>query len=74
MVDDHNIIITSSSWYVIAARDKGEHIALLEARKHVNWYLKGVSHVRDFKKRISALEKLSELHALAEEMKAQITD
>lgn len=58
----------------LAARDKGEHIALLEARKHVNWYLKGVSHVRDFKKRISALEKLSELHALAEEMKAQITD
>lgn len=58
----------------LAVEDKGEHIALLEARKHVNWYLKGVSHVRDFKKRISALEKLSELHALAEEMKAQITD
>lgn len=58
----------------LAVEDKGEHIALLEARKHVNWYLKGVSHVRDFKKRISALEKLSELHALAEEMKTQITD
>ena len=58
----------------LAVRDKGERVALLEARKHVNWYLKGVSHVRDFKKRISALETLSELCALAGEMKAQIPD
>ncbi len=57
----------------LAAADKGERVALLEARKHVNWYLKGVSHVRDFKKRISALERLSELYALTEEMKQQIS-
>lgn len=56
----------------LAARDKGERVALLEARKHVNWYLKGVPRVRDFKKRISALECLSELYALTEEMKQQI--
>ncbi len=57
----------------LAVADKGERVALLEARKHVNWYLKGVPHVRDFKKRISALERLSELYALAEEMKQQIS-
>ena len=58
----------------LAVADKGERVALLEARKHVNWYLKGVSHVRDFKKRISALTRLDELYALADEMKAQIPD
>ncbi len=57
----------------LAAADKGERVALLEARKHVNWYLKGVPRVRDFKKRISALERLAELYALAEEMKQQIS-
>ena len=56
----------------LAVADKGERVALLEARKHVNWYLKGVSHVRDFKKRISALTRLDELYALADEMKTQI--
>ena len=55
-----------------AVADKGERVALLEARKHVNWYLKGIPRVRDFKKRISALERLTELYALAEEMKEQI--
>lgn len=58
----------------LAVADKGERVALLEARKHVNWYLKGVSRVRDFKKRISALTRLDELYALADEMKAQIPD
>lgn len=57
-----------------AAQDKGERVALLEARKHVNWYLKGVPRVREFKKRISALERLDELYALAQEMKACISD
>lgn len=57
-----------------AAQDKGERVALLEARKHVNWYLKGVPHVREFKKRISALERLDELYTLAQEMKQCISD
>ena len=58
----------------LAAADKGERVALLEARKHVNWYLKGVPRVREFKQRVSALERLDELYALTEEMKRQIAD
>lgn len=57
-----------------AAQYKGERVALLEARRHVNWYLKGVPCVRDFKKRISALTTLDELYALAREMEEQISD
>ena len=29
---------------MLALEDKGEHIACLEARKHLAWYLRGVSH------------------------------
>lgn len=58
----------------LAAQDKGERVALLEARRHVNWYLKGVPRVRDFKKRIAALTTLDELYRLADQMKAQIAD
>lgn len=54
-----------------AMEDKGERIALLEARKHVNWYLKGVPGLKEYKKRVSALTKMEELYRLAEELKAR---
>jgi tRNA-dihydrouridine synthase B len=51
-----------------AAEYKGEHIAMLEARKHVSWYLKGMPSMREYKKRVSALSRFSELEALAQEL------
>ena len=57
----------------LAAADKGEHIALLEARRHVNWYLKGEPGLKPYKARISQLSFLSELHALAAELKNHYT-
>ena len=56
----------------LAAADKGEHIALLEARRHVNWYLKGVPGLKSYKIRVSQLSSLSELYMLAEELKAAV--
>lgn len=52
-----------------AAEDKSERVALLEARKHVNWYLKGVPHLKAYKARVSQLSTLSELQALTAELK-----
>ena len=54
----------------LAAQDKGEHIAMLEARKHVNWYLKGTSGLKMYKVRVSQLSRLEELYELAEESAA----
>ena len=54
----------------LAAQDKGEHIAMLEARKHVNWYLKGTSGLKMYKVRVSQLSRLEELYELAEEIAA----
>lgn len=39
----------------LAVADKGEHIALLEARKQLCWYLKGVSHANYYKEQIVRL-------------------
>ena len=53
----------------LAAAYKGERVAMLEARRHVNWYLKGQSGLKAFKMRICALERLEELYPLADELK-----
>ena len=53
----------------LAAEQKGERVAMLEARRHVNWYLKGQSGLKAFKMRICALERLEQLYPLAEEIK-----
>lgn len=52
----------------LAAADKGERVAMLEARKHVNWYLKGVPRLKEFKVRVSSLTTLRELYTLAEDL------
>lgn len=51
----------------LAAQHKGERIALLEARKHFAWYLKGVHGTKKLKARISALTSFAELDALLAE-------
>ncbi len=50
----------------LAAECKGERVAMLEARKHVNWYLKNTAGLKAFKVRVSQLSRLDELHALAD--------
>ena len=51
-----------------------EHIAMLEARRHVNCYLKYERGLKAFKTRICALERMEQLYALAEELKSAVTD
>ena len=54
----------------LAAAQKGEHIAMLEARRQVNDYLKRESGVKAFKTRICALTQMEQLYAIADELKA----
>lgn len=48
----------------LAAAHKGEHIAMLEARKHFAWYLKGVRGTKQLKARVSSLTSFAELDEL----------
>ena len=58
----------------LAAAYKGERVAMLEARRHVNCYLKRQSGLKAFKTRVCALERLEELYHLAEELKQTVQD
>ena len=57
----------------LAVADKGEHIAMLEARKQFCWYLKGVAHANYYKEQIVRLEKLEQLYSIAEGIKRDLT-
>ena len=49
----------------LARDDKGEHIACLEARKHFAWYLRGVAHSGYYKEKISRIETMEDIYAIA---------
>ena len=52
--------------FELAYEDKGEHIACLEARKHFAWYLRGVAYANYYKEKISAIQKMDDIYAIAE--------
>ena len=52
--------------FELAYRDKGEHIACLEARKHFAWYLRGVAYANYYKTQISAIRNMEDVYRIAE--------
>lgn len=54
---------TALAQFRLALEDKGAHIACLEARKHLAWYLRGVAHGAYYKERISHLSSVEEVEA-----------
>ncbi len=47
-----------------AVKDKGEKIALLQARKHAAWYMRGLTGAAKFRTQACALETLADLEKL----------
>lgn len=45
----------------LAREDKGEHIACLEARKHLAWYLRGVAYSNYYKQEISRIRTMEDV-------------
>lgn len=56
----------------LAAQDKGEHIAVLEARKQLCWYLKGVAYANYYKEQIVAMQTLKDVYCIAEGVKRDL--
>ena len=56
----------------LAARYHGERVAMLEARHHLCWYLKGVRYANYYKEKIVQLSTLDELHALSAAIKRDL--
>ena len=63
---------TARRQIVLAAEQKGEHIAMLQARKHIAWYLKGVRGAKPFKLEFSHVNTLAEFRALCQKMEQQL--
>ena len=55
-----------------AAEDKGEHIAILEARKQYAWYLKGVPHANYYKEQIVRMNTLEDVDHITEGIKRDL--
>lgn len=52
-----------------SAENTCEKVAVLEARRHIAWYLRGVRGANYFKTRVTTVSTLEELHRLLEEIK-----
>ena len=63
---------TALRQFRLAAQDKGEHIACLEARKHFAWYLRGVAHSGYYKEQISRLSAPEEVRAVAKAIQREL--
>ena len=48
----------------LACQDKGKHLACLEARKHLAWYLRGVPHSAYYKNLISSVQSMEDVHRI----------
>lgn len=57
---------TAVRQFELAYSDKGEHIACLEARKHFAWYLRGVAYANYYKEKISAIQSMNDIYAIAD--------
>jgi len=60
--------------FELAAEDKNERVACLEARKHFAWYLRGVPYANYYKEKISMVSSMEEIRAIAEGVKRDLKD
>ena len=58
----------------LAAQRRGEKVALLEARRHFAWYLKGVPYAGYYKEQIVHLETLADLYRVTAAIKRDLHD
>ena len=63
---------TARKQILVALEDKGEHVACLEARKHLAWYLRGVSHASYYKKEISGISCVEQAMTIIEGIKKDL--
>jgi len=63
---------TALRQFEMAAEQKGEKIACLEARKHYSWYLRGVPYAAYFKEKISKATTLDDLREITEGIKREL--
>ena len=56
----------------LAEADKGEHIACLEARRHLCWYLHGVPRAGVYKRQLATVSDMAEAERLVAEIRREL--
>ncbi len=64
---------TAVRQFDLAARYKGERVAVLEARRHYCWYLKGVPHSNYYKEQIVQMSTLEDVYRVTKGIKRDLT-
>ncbi len=54
--------------FELAALDRGEKVACLEARKHFAWYIKGMPYASFYKERIMSAQTLEDMRSVARDI------
>ena len=65
---------TAVRQFELAAAQKGEHIACLEARKQYAWYLKGVPHAAYYKEQICRIATLEDVYRVTAGIKRDLCE
>jgi len=58
--------------FQLSAKDKGDYIACLEARKYLSWYLRGVAYSGYYKEKISSVSTAEEIEAIVRGIKRDL--
>ena len=61
-------VLTALRQIELAAEEKGEKIACLEARRHYSWYLKGLRNASYYKEQVAKVETLDRLRDITREL------
>ena len=64
---------TAVRQFELAAQYKGERVAVLEARRHYCWYLKGVPHSGYYKEQIVQMNTLEDVYQVTKGIKRDLT-
>ncbi|WP_295588192.1 tRNA dihydrouridine synthase DusB [uncultured Oscillibacter sp.] len=64
---------TAVRQFELAAAAKGERVAVLEARRHYCWYLKGVPHSGYYKEKIVQMNTLEDVYQVTKGIKRDLT-
>lgn len=62
--ESDEIIETANRHVDMLCANKGEHIGVREARKHLGWYIKGMSGAAEARRLINSAESTDELHSI----------
>jgi tRNA-dihydrouridine synthase B len=60
--------------FELAAEYKGERVAVLEARRHYCWYLKGVPYANYYKEQIVRMNTLEDVYRVTQGIKRDLRD